>query len=162
MRHLLWDDEFTRRKGRLLASVSGRVLEFDERSSRDAPLERGAFDTIVIVHTLCSVDDVDAALQRVDELLAPGGRVLLLEHVRAMGLRGRTQDAATPLWRHATGGCRANRDPIAALRRNGFAVTDCDRFRLRRSLPIVAPHISAVAIRKAVPTVSNPTETETA
>jgi hypothetical protein len=61
------------------------------------------------------------------------------------------QDASTPVWRHVAAGCRANRDPIDALRRNGFAVTDCDRFMMHRTLPIVAPHISVVAIRKAQP-----------
>lgn len=136
----------------------GRVLKVDPATLFDERLESGVHDTIVSVHALCRVPDIDAALQRFDDLLAPGGKVLVLEHVRGSGLRGAMQDASTPMWRHVPFGCNPNRDPIAALRRNGFAVTDCDRFREPRSLPIVARYISAVAIRKAKPPVEEVNE----
>ncbi len=146
--------EFTVRKQRLLADASGRVLELSTAALADRSLPPGGYETVVSIHALCAVHDLDAAIRRIDELLAPGGKVLVLEHVRAPGLRGRMQDLNTPIWRLAPFGCHANRDVIGALRRNGFAVTDCDRFRERRSLPIVAPHISAVAVRKAQPPVT--------
>lgn len=122
------------------------------------PASLAAYDTVICTHALCTAADLDAALQRVDELLAPGGQVLLLEHVRRPGLRGIAQDAATLLWQRTPGGCHANRDVVAALRRNGFAVTDCDRFSLRTPLPMVAAQISAVAVRKAKPPVEDDSE----
>jgi SAM-dependent methyltransferase len=151
--HLLLGDEFARRKERLVARARGRVLDLEAQRLDDPSLEPGAYDTIVLVHVLCGAIDVDATLHRIDELLAPGGQLLVLEHVRGTGLRGRSQDAWAPLWRHAPFGCVPNRDPLDLLRRNGFAVTDCDRFRLSRSLPIVAPYVSVVAVRKAKPPV---------
>ncbi|MDP1792539.1 MAG: methyltransferase domain-containing protein [Acidimicrobiales bacterium] len=156
MAHLLSSDEFTRRKGRLLAQARGRVLELDTSLQGGD----GRYDTVVTAYTLCGVTDIDRAIRRIDELLAPGGQVLVLEHVRATGVRGIVQDGASVWWRRVPGGCHANRDPIAAFRRNGFAVVDCDRFRDRRSLPIVAPHISAVAVRKAQPPVKEEEVTE--
>lgn len=122
-----------------------------ESTIAQARLAKASFDTIVCSLVLCSVEDVDATLRHVDDLLAPGGHVLALEHVRAPGLRGHLQDASAPVWRHVAAGCRPNRDPIDAFRRNGFAITDCDRFMMNRTLPIVAPHIAVVAIRKGKP-----------
>ncbi len=127
------------------ASVPVTVVQSTVAHARLAP---HSFDTIVCSLVLCSVEDVDATLRHVDDLLADGGQVLALEHVRGTGWRARMQDASTPVWRHVAAGCRANRDPIDALRRNGFAITDCDRFMMNRTFPIVAPHISAVAVRK--------------
>jgi SAM-dependent methyltransferase len=130
-----------------------------ESTIAQARLDKASFDTVVCSLVLCSVEDVDATLRHVDELLAPGGQVLALEHVRLPGLRGHLQDASAPVWRHMAAGCRPNRDPIDALRRNGFAVTDCDRFMMNRTFPIVAPHVAVVAIRKGKPA---STEGETA
>ncbi len=144
--HVLLSDEFTRRKERLLAQTTGRVLDFADEATAD-----GLYDSVVLVHVLCEARDVAATLERVDELLAPDGRVFLLEHTRGTGLRALTQDAWAPIYKHAPFGCTPNIDPLAALRGNGFAVTDCDRFKDGRRLPIVAPYVSAVAIRKAAP-----------
>jgi hypothetical protein len=123
------------------------VVQTTPRNAMVAAYEPGSFDTIVLLHVLCSVPDVFSTLRRVEELLADAGQILALEHVRATGPRGRVQDAATPLWRRVRGGCRANRDAIAELRRGGFAVTDCDRFMMRATR-IDAPAVSAVAMRK--------------
>lgn len=111
-------------------------------------LPAGAFDTVVSVFQLCGVPDIHGALLRIDELLAERGRLLVLEHVRATGRRGRVQDALATPWRRVTGGCRPNRDVIGLLRANGFAVTDCDRFEIRGATPLVRHAVSAVAIRR--------------
>ncbi|MEY2426492.1 MAG: hypothetical protein QOI61_2064, partial [Actinomycetota bacterium] len=107
-----------------------------------------SFDTIVCTFVLCSVADVHGALLRIGELLAADGQLLVLEHVRATGLRGRVQDTAAPVWRRVAGGCRVNQDAIDELRRNGFAVTDCDRFTVNGATPLLRPAVSAVAIRR--------------
>lgn len=111
-------------------------------------LQMHSFDTIVSVFQLCGANDVFSTLLRVNELLADDGRLLVLEHVRSTGRRGRFQDALAPVWRRVTGGCRANRDVVGLLRANGFAVTDCDRFEIRGATPLVRHAVSAVAIRR--------------
>lgn len=156
------------RRQRLIAQARGRVLDISAevgenrrfyRNPDDVvsiktsqlatwPLALHSFDTIVCTVVLCSVDDVHGTLLRIGELLADDGQLLVLEHVRATGWRGRLQDAAVPVWRRVAGGCRANRDTIDALRRNGFAVTDCDRFTVHGATPLLRPAVSAVAIRR--------------
>jgi hypothetical protein len=138
------------RRERLVAQARGRILDLDEEprwmTRTDLPLH--SFDTVVSVFQLCGVDDVFSALLRIGELLADGGRLLALEHVRATGALGLTQDAMAPVWRRATGGCRVNRDVVDLLRVNGFAVTDCDRFELHGATPLIRPAVSVVAIRR--------------
>jgi hypothetical protein len=138
------------RRERLLAKARGRILDLARESGwmtrADLPLH--SFDTIVCTFVLCSVPDVHGTLLRIGELLAPDGQVLVLEHVRATGLRGRLQDAATPVWRRVAGGCRVNRDAVDELRRHGFAVIDCDRFTVTGATPLVRPAVSVVAIRR--------------
>jgi hypothetical protein len=152
--HLYSPGDLAVRTERLEARARGRVLRLDKHVLRNAGGESGGYDTVVSVHALCGVDDIDAAIRRIDELLAADGQVLLLEHVQGRGGWRHAQDGWAALSRR----CRPNRDVVAALRRNGFAVTDCDRFSMRTPLPMVAPHISAVAIRKVRPSVEDKSE----
>jgi hypothetical protein len=135
---------------RLLARARGRVLDIGEQKEwrTRSDLELHSYDTVVSIFQLCSADDVFSTLLRVAELLKPDGQLLVLEHVRSTGWRGRVQDAAAPLWVRMAGGCRPNRDVVDLLRQNGFAVTDCDRFTVDGATPLVRHAISVVAIRK--------------
>ena len=92
------------------------------------PFRDGAFETVVSGLVLCSVDDKYRTLGELRRVLAPGGTLRLLEHVRAaIGWHASLQDLAQPLWTRFTGGCRPNRDTEAALRKMGFRVDEASR-----------------------------------
>jgi SAM-dependent methyltransferase len=86
-----------------------------------------SFDTIVCTLVLCKVPDLDAALNELETLLGPGGRLLFLEHVRGLRAIASVQRALDPIWARLGSGCHLDRDTVWALRRAGFAVTDCER-----------------------------------
>ena len=89
------------------------------------PFKPGTFDTVGSSLVLCSVDDPPAALAEVRRVLAPGGSLRLLEHVRARrGWAARLQDVGQRPWTWLTGGCRPNRDTEAALRAAGFRILE--------------------------------------
>jgi ubiquinone/menaquinone biosynthesis C-methylase UbiE len=88
------------------------------------PVADGSVDTVVVTIALCSVDEPARALGEIRRVLADGGRLLFIEHVRGEGRRGRWQDRVTPLWRRLFGGCHPNRDTLAAIRAAGFEVED--------------------------------------
>ena len=88
----------------------------------------GSFDTVVATLALCTVPNLDRALARIHRLLTADGMLLFLEHVRMPGWRGRFQQMADPMWTRVMAGCHLDREPISAMRRAGFLVTDCERF----------------------------------
>jgi ubiquinone/menaquinone biosynthesis C-methylase UbiE len=91
------------------------------------PFKDGAFDTVLGSLVLCSVDDPAAALAEVRRVLAPGGTLRGIEHVRARGrLAAGLQDLGQPAWTAISGGCRPNRDTERAVEAAGLRLTPDD------------------------------------
>lgn len=92
------------------------------------PFRSAAFDTAVSGLVLCSVEDPPRALAELRRVLAAGGTLRLLEHVRATAAwHARLQDLVQPLWTRFTGGCRPNRDTEAAVGGAEFRVDGASR-----------------------------------
>lgn len=92
------------------------------------PFRSGSFDTAVSGLVLCSVEDPARTLGELRRVLAPGGTLRLLEHVRAtVRWHASLQDLAQPFWTRVTGGCWPNRDTEAALAGAGFRVDEGTR-----------------------------------
>src|SRR5207237_1014884 len=115
---------------RLLAHVDSEGVEVHPVGVEAADFPPASFNTVVCTLVLCSVPDLVGSLRRMREWLVPDGRLLFLEHVRAAGTRGHVQHLVTPVWSRLVPGCHLDRDPVAAMRAAGFAVTDCERFSL--------------------------------
>ncbi|TQJ92483.1 class I SAM-dependent methyltransferase [Streptomyces sp. SLBN-31] len=111
--------------------------------------EDGEFDAVVASLVLCSVTDVSGALTEIARVLRPGGQLRFYEHVRSPHRwAGLLEDAITPLWRLAGGGCHPNRNTEAAIRAAGFTVTEIDRcaFSFSPCVPNTL-HIIGTAVR---------------
>lgn len=68
------------------------------------PFADGTFDTVTATCVFCSVDDPVEGLREVRRVVATGGQVLLLEHVRPRGaVLGRLADIVSPLTRRLVG-----------------------------------------------------------
>ena len=99
-------------------------------SADSLPVADGSVDTLVSTLVLCSVPDPDAAVAELRRVIAPGGRLLLLEHVAGHGRTRRLQALIDPAWRVVARGCRLVRDTREALERGGFDTTDVVGWRL--------------------------------
>lgn len=115
------------------------------RRRRDA-LERSA-PAAVSVGQLCSPDDLDAAVSDLADAVPVGERLAFVEHVGRVGLAGRAQALADPLWSRFGGGCHVDRDVPAALRRGGFLVTDLERFTMPTAIAVLRPWVQGTAVR---------------
>ena len=97
-------------------------------SAQALPFRDGAFDTVVSGLVFCSVPDPAQALGEVRRVLRPGGRLRVMEHVRARNAFGaRLQDLVQPAWTRITGGCHPNRDTEVAVEAAGFGIEDQGR-----------------------------------
>lgn len=102
-------------------------VEVVEGSAEEIPLESGAFDTVVLTYTLCSIPEPVRAVREMARTLAPGGRLLFCEHGLAPDERVRRwQRRVNPLWKRVGGGCNLDRDIPALLREGGFDVQDLE------------------------------------
>jgi SAM-dependent methyltransferase len=130
---------------RIGAGVATVPCEVHEASIEEAVFPDGSFDTVVSTLALCAVADAAGAVAALRRWLAPDGRLLFLEHVRASGLKGRLQSAAAPVWRHTTAGCHLDRDTLKTLRRADLAITDCQRFALPAGGVLLSTCVQGVA-----------------
>ena len=120
-------------------------VEVSAAGAEALPYPDGSFDTVVSTLVLCTVPDQEAALDEVRRLLRPGGRLLFIEHVRAAGSAARWQDRLEPLWRRLFGGCRPNRDTIAAIEDAGFELETFESFYPPDPLSVLTPHVQGSA-----------------
>jgi SAM-dependent methyltransferase len=65
------------------ASGLGLTVDLRPADAQHLPFEDGAFDTAVSTLTLCSIPDDRRAIEEVFRVLRPGGRFVLVEHVRS-------------------------------------------------------------------------------
>ncbi|KAJ2673286.1 hypothetical protein IWW42_002296 [Coemansia sp. RSA 1085] len=97
----------------------------------------GPYDYAIVSMVLCSVDNVRANLHAIQELLAPGGKLIFIEHVRHTDSSDATvnpqytpgslnlqlwktvQSVITPVWKAGTGNCHLNRDTGRLIREMG-------------------------------------------
>lgn len=92
------------------------------------PFAAGSFDTVTSGLVFCSVADPILGLAEVRRVLAPGGELRMLEHVRhARPLVARLQDLVQPAWTWCAGGCHPNRDTEANVERAGFHIDRASR-----------------------------------
>ncbi len=99
-------------------------LEVDVRlgDTQDLDFRDGSFDTAVATFVFCSVPNPVRGLQELARVVKPGGKVLLLEHVRSQDrLVGPLMDLLDPLFVRLMGP-HINRRTVETVRLSGLVV----------------------------------------
>jgi ubiquinone/menaquinone biosynthesis C-methylase UbiE len=65
------------------AEKMGRSIELREGDAQDLPFADHSFDTVVCTYALCSVPDEAGAILEMKRVLKPGGRLILVDHIRS-------------------------------------------------------------------------------
>ena len=68
---------------RARAEQLGQAVELLEADAQDLPFPDNSFDTVVCTYALCSVLDDFLVVREMRRVLRPGGRLILVDHVRS-------------------------------------------------------------------------------
>lgn len=100
----------------------GRGVALAQMEAGRLALPDRSFDTVAVSLALCTVPDPVETLQEMARVCRPGGRVVLLEHVRSPILPiALLQRLLTPLQERALG-CHLTRETVETVRRAGFVI----------------------------------------
>lgn len=111
-------------------------VEFIERSAEALPLESGSVDTVLSTWTLCTVPDAARALREARRVLAPGGRLLFVEHGHAPDPSvAAWQKRLDPYWTRIAGGCHLDRRIDRLVREAGFELDQLENEYLKGPRP---------------------------
>jgi ubiquinone/menaquinone biosynthesis C-methylase UbiE len=109
------------------------------------PFPDATFDTVAISLALCTIPDSAKALLELARVCRPGGRIVMLEHVRSTARPlGAVQRVLSPLNERAIG-CHLDRDTFGLARSLGFSI-DETRSRLFDSVRLVVARPPAGAV----------------
>jgi SAM-dependent methyltransferase len=134
-----------RRMASRLALRHGIAADIVEGTGESIPFPDNSFDSVHIGLVLCSVDDVAATLSEIRRVLVPGGRLVVLEHVRGEGATGRYQDLIAKPWSWLAAGCEPNRRTVDSIAAAGFDTSGLRSIpRTRVPFPC-KPHLQGVA-----------------
>jgi ubiquinone/menaquinone biosynthesis C-methylase UbiE len=97
------------------------LINVMDGSAEELPFGDNTFDTVVGTLVLCTIPNPAKALKELRRVCKPGGKILLLEHVRLdRPILGRIQDWLTPVWKHLCDGCHLNRNTLELVTKAGF------------------------------------------
>ncbi|MDA8302528.1 MAG: class I SAM-dependent methyltransferase [Actinomycetota bacterium] len=138
-------------RGRLATKAAGAPVPVEVRGDAAEALgfEDATFDAVVCTCVLCSVRDLPAALSEVRRVLRPGGRLAVLEHVRAADGFAKWQRTLQPIWSCFNAGCHPDRDIAGAITQAGFVFQSTETFDPMPSWVLARPWLKAVAVPAA-------------
>lgn len=112
------------------AAALGLRADLREGDAQRLDFPDARFDTVVFTLALCSIPDDGRAVAEARRVLRPGGRLLLLEHVRSPRWFVRAAQRALNRLTVPLQGDHLVREPLEHLRREGFEVRRLERLKL--------------------------------
>jgi ubiquinone/menaquinone biosynthesis C-methylase UbiE len=124
------------------ADALGRAVEFSVANAQALPFDTAQFDTVVATLALCSIPDDRAGVAEMTRVLKPGGRLVLLDHVRSPLAPVRAvQRVLEPLFLRLEAD-HLLREPERRVAEAGLHIEQCERSKLGLVLRLTARKLS--------------------
>jgi len=119
--------EHLRDKAAELAEQATFPVDFVPAGAESIPLDSASMDSVVSSWTMCSIPDLETALQEIRRVLKPDGRLIFIEHGRAPDPEvAKWQDRLAPVFGKLAG-CSLNKEMDALIRAAGFKLPQLDK-----------------------------------
>ncbi len=106
----------------------GRDVDLREGDAHDLDFEDASFDSVVSTFSLCNIPDIDQALREMHRVLRPGGRLILVDHVRSSVRPVLWVQKVAELLTVRMDGDYLTRRPSQNVERQGFQIIERERF----------------------------------
>ena len=138
-----------KKKARRRLQTSPIAVEFLITAGESLPMKNNSFNSVVSTFTLCSIQNVNQALNEIKRVLRPGGRFFFLEH----GLSNeeaiiKWQNYLNPFQKFFGDGCNLNRDILGLIQQAGFKIDKTQKFYLEKELKTHGFMYKGVAIKR--------------
>lgn len=122
--------------GRKLAAkrvaASPTPVDYIGLDGQALPLEAASVDHVLSTWTLCTIPDVERALEEIRRVLRRGGVLHFVEHGRSPEAKvAHWQDRLTPIQRRVSGGCHLNRPIHQLLADSGLELTKMETYYIK-------------------------------
>lgn len=133
---------------RRLRKRSGPRVEFAAADGASLPYEDEQFDFVVSTWTMCSIENLTAALGEIFRVLRPGGTFLFLEHGLHQEDRiQRWQKRFNPIQKLVGDGCRLDRNYFADIQMAGLQLRNKEVFVIDKMPAFVQTHYRGRAVK---------------
>jgi ubiquinone/menaquinone biosynthesis C-methylase UbiE len=111
------------------AADLGRSVDLREGDAHHLPFDDASFDTVVCTFSLCNIPDPHQAVREMRRVLRPGGRLVLVDHVRSTNRPIYWLQKAIEKMSVRIDGDHMTRRPADIVEQLDFDVVERDRFR---------------------------------
>lgn len=126
---------------------SGKRVENLVLNSERLPMADNRFDSVVSTWTLCSIAQVEQALQEIHRVLKPGGKFFFVEHGLSPNPKVQTwQHRLTPIQKVIGDGCHLDRD-IEQIVKRQFDHVEIEQFTPEKMPDLIAHLYRGVATK---------------
>lgn len=106
------------------SAVKYKNIRFFKAGAESLPFENEFFDAVLVSFVLCSANSLEIAMSEIERVLKPGGKFILLEHVRSENKTiGKLQDILTKPYSWIARNCHPNRNPLLFIKDGSFALS---------------------------------------
>ncbi len=107
----------------------GVDVDLREGDAHELPFGDESFDTVVCTFSLCNIPDVDRAIGEMKRVLKPGGRLVLVDHIRSSVKPVYWLQKVVEFASLRFEGDHMTRRPLGSVKQAGFEIEERKRFR---------------------------------